>query len=67
MQILLTAPDVYFAAAAFSTKDFYYGRGDRTAFFKMILETNPKHIPDLGKKLALVTKTKFLDLELYND
>lgn len=33
----------------------------------MILESNPNQIPDLGRKLSLVTKDKFMGLQLYSD
>lgn len=48
---LVETPDVYVAAVALSNQAFYEGRGDRTTFFKIILDLNPAKIPDLGKKL----------------
>lgn len=48
---LIMAPDVYVAAVALSNQEFYEGRGDRSTFFKIILELNPNQIPDLGRKL----------------
>ena len=67
IKVLMEAPDVYIAAAALSTKEFYQGKGDRTAFFQLILDTNPATIPDLGRKLALVSGKEYLGLKLYND
>ena len=64
---LVSAPDVYVAAVALSNKQFYEGRGDRTTFFKVILDLTPSQIPDLGNKLSLITKKDFHGLSLYND
>ena len=55
VKVLLEAPDVFVAAAALSSQKFYQGKGDRTAFFNMVLEMDPAKIPDLGRKLCLVT------------
>ena len=67
VKVLLEAPDVFIAAAALSSQKFYQGKGDRTAFLNMVLEMDPAKIPDLGRKLCLVTQTEFLGLKLYND
>lgn len=67
VKVLLEAPDVFLAAAALNSNSFYQGKGDRTAFFEMILESDPKSIPDLGRKLALVTKSEFMGVKLFND
>ena len=64
---LLEAPDVYIAAVALSETTFYEGKGDRSYFFKAVLEQNPTKIPDLGRKLKLVTDKTFMGLNLYND
>ena len=64
---LVEAPDVYIAAVAMSQKAFYEGKGDRTTFFKIVKELNPARIPDLGRKLKLVTKSDFMGIPLYND
>ena len=50
-RLILDAPDVESAAAAMSTKNFCIGAGDRSAFLKMVLETDPHDIPDLYRKL----------------
>lgn len=64
---LVDAPDVYVAAVAMSQKAFYEGKGDRTTFFKIIQDLNPKMIPDLAKKLKLVVSKDFMGMPLYND
>ena len=64
---LVEAPDVYIAAVALSEKSFYEGKGDRTSFFKVVMELNPARIPDLGRKLKLVTSREFMGIPLYND
>ena len=64
---LIEAPDVFIAAVALSEKSFYEGKGDRSAFFKVIMDLNPSRIPDLGRKLKLVTSKEFMGLPLYND
>ena len=67
VKILLQAPDVFIAAAALNSMQFYMGRGDRTAFFDIVLSTDPRTIPDLGRKLQMITSKKFMGLTFYND
>ena len=67
VKVLLEAPDVFIAAAALSSLKFYIGKGDRSAFFKIILETDPAKIPDLYRKLQLVTNSDFMGMKLFND
>ena len=67
VKILLEAPDVFIAAAALGSKQFCMGKGDRTSFFEQILEMDPNTIPDVGRKLVLVTQGEFMGLKLYND
>ena len=67
VKMLVNAPDVFIAAACLSDKQFYEGRGDRTTYFDTILELAPTGIPDLGRKLKLVTSNEFMGLKLYND
>ena len=67
VKILLEAPDVYIAAAALNSLKFYIGKGDRSAFFDIVLNTDPATIPDLYRKLQLITKGDFLGLDLFND
>ena len=64
---LVEAPDVFIAAVALSEKSFYEGKGDRTSFFKVVMDLNPVRIPDLGRKLKLVTAKDFMGISLYND
>ena len=67
VKVLLEAPDVYIAAAALSSLKFYIGKGDRSAFLEIVLNTDPAKIPDLYNKLQLVTKNDFMGLNLFND
>ena len=55
IKIVFEAPDVYVAAAALITQNFFIGKGDRNAFFEVILASDPNKIPDLFRKLMLVT------------
>ena len=55
------------AAVALSEKLFFEGKGDRTIFFDLVLQLDPARIPDLGRKLKLVTSDEFMGLKLYND
>ena len=38
---LIESPDVYYAAVALSKREFFIGRGDRNAFFEIILQLDP--------------------------
>jgi len=67
LQIMLKAPDVFIAAAAMSNSAFYEGRGTRSDFFNMILNQNPAQLPDIGRKLHLMTQRSYHGLALYND
>ena len=42
VKVLLEAPDVFVAAAAMNSMKFYVGRGDRTAFLKIVLSSDPR-------------------------
>jgi len=64
---LVEAPDVFVAAVAMSQKSFYEGKGDRSTFFKIVQDLNPKMIPDIANKLKLVVAKDFMGLPLYND
>lgn len=55
VNMVLSAPDVYHAAAVLIQQKFFIGRGDRTAFFKVILSSDPKMFPDIARKIKLVT------------
>ena len=67
VKVLLEAPDVYIAAAAMNSMSLFMGKGDRTAFFNIVLSTDPTKIPDLGRKLKLLTSNEFMGLKFYND
>lgn len=64
---LIEAPDVFIAAVALSRREFYQGKGDRTTFFKVIHELDPRQIPDLARKLKMVMALDFMGLKLYTD
>jgi len=64
---VLEARDVFFAAAALSSRKFLIGAGDRSAFLKMVLENDPMEIPDLYRKLWLVCSEKFMGMPVAND
>ena len=66
-KMIVEAPDVYIAAVALSNTEFFNGRGDRSAFFDIILKLDPRQIPDLGNKLMLVKQDKFMGLDIYRD
>ena len=67
LKIMIDSPDIFICTAAMNSIDFYEGRGDRTQFFEMILNLNPLQIPDLARKLKLVTQREYMGLKLYND
>lgn len=67
VKIVFESPDVFIAASALITQSFYIGKGDRNAFFEVILASDPKTIPDLFRKLMLVTKPEFYGRKIYND
>mmetsp|Transcript_24259 Transcript_24259/g.30074 ORF Transcript_24259/g.30074 Transcript_24259/m.30074 type:complete len:104 (-) Transcript_24259:326-637(-) len=65
--MIVESPDVYIAAVALKSQDFFLGRGDRTTFFNIILDLDARQIPDLGNKLMLVKEKTFMGLKIYND
>ena len=67
IKIIFEAPDVFIAASALITQSFFIGKGDRNAFFDVIQASDPKTIPDLFRKLMLVTKNEFYGRKIYND
>ena len=67
IEAIINAPDAFYAAAILTQESFYMGKGDRTTFFKVILNSDPKHIVDLGKKIRLITAKKIGVYEVYND
>merc|ERR1711924_90204 len=46
---------------------FYNGKGDRTAFIDVVLNSDPNKIPDLGRKLKLITVSEFYGEKIFND
>jgi len=67
LKIVIEAPDVYTAAATLINQKFFSGRGDRNAFFKAILDSDPKTIPDLFRKLMLCANIEFYGRLVYKD
>lgn len=67
IKVVFESPDVYIAASALISQSFFIGKGDRNAFFEVILASDPKTIPDLFRKLMLVTQKEFLGHKIYND
>lgn len=67
VKLVLEAPDVYLAAAVLIQQSFYNGKGDRSAFIDVLLNSDPKVIPDLGRKLKLITVDKYFGHKIYND
>ena len=66
-KMIIEAPDAYVAAVALSHKSFSTGRGEREQFFNLLLQLDPRQIPDLGNKLKLVMEKEFMGLTLYKD
>jgi len=56
--MVLEAPDYYVAASVLIKKKFYNGKGDRTSFIEVVCNTDPATIPDLARKLKLLTVTE---------
>lgn len=67
VKLVLEAPDAAFAAAILTTRPFYMGKGDRTAFLEVVLNSDPKTIPDLKGKLRLLMTSKVGKEKIYND
>lgn len=68
VKLVLEAPDSFIAAAVLMQNQFYMGKGDRTALFAVILSSDPTKIPELARKLKLVThNSKMLGKQVYND
>lgn len=67
IKIVFESPDVFIAAAALISQSFYIGKGDRNAFFEVVLSSDPTKIPDLFRKLILSTKQEFYGHRIYND
>lgn len=56
--MVLEAPDYYVAASVLIQKKFFNGKGDRTSFIEVVCNTDPATIPDLARKLKLLTVTE---------
>jgi len=67
VKLVLEAPDVYIGAAVLISQSLYNGKGDRTAFVEVVLNTDPSTIPDLARKLKLITQTEFYGHKIFND
>lgn len=67
VKLILEAPDAYYGAAVLTSQPFFIGKGDRTTFLKVVLNSNPKTIKDLGKKIGMLTKSKIGSFSVYND
>ena len=67
VKLVLEAPDFYTAAAVLVQQNFYNGKGDRTALFNVVLNTDPKTLPDIGRKLKLMTMREIHGFKIYND
>lgn len=59
VKAVLEAPDVFTAAAVLVQQKFYNGKGDRSALIEVVLNTDPKTLPDIGRKLKLLTADKY--------
>lgn len=67
VKLVLEAPDVFLAASVLISQKFYNGKGDRSAFIEQVLDTDPKKIPDLARKLKLSTSSEFYGNKIFND
>lgn len=43
------------------------GKGDRTSFIEVVLNSDPNKIPDLGRKLRLIGVNNLFGMKIYND
>lgn len=67
IKLVLEAPDVYLAAAVMIQESFFNGKGDRAAFIEAVMQTDPSKIPDLARKLTLITTGQFQGHQIYKD
>ena len=67
VRLILEAPDAIMGAAVLTTQPFYIGKGDRSTFIEIVLNSDPHKIKDLGNKLMLLTKNEFGGFKVYND
>jgi len=64
---LVSSPDVYVCAVAMSRQSFCNGQGHRTKFIQEILSKDPAQIPDLARKLKLLTSIEVYGRKLFCD
>ena len=67
VKMVLEAPDVHTAAAVLIQQTFFNGKGDRSALIEVVLNSDPKTIPDVAAKLKLLTQKDYLGHAIYND
>jgi hypothetical protein len=67
VKLVLEAPTMYLGAAVLIQQSFFLGKGDRTSFIEVVLASDPKKIPDLGRKLQLITIDNLYGKKIYND
>ncbi len=67
VKLVLEAPSVFEGAAVLIQQNFYIGKGDRTTFIEVVLASDPTKIPDLFRKLKLITVSEFCNRKIYND
>lgn len=67
VKLVLEAPNVYTAAAVLIKQKFFLGKGDRSSFIEVVLASDPTKIPDLARKLKLLTAIEFSGFKIYND
>lgn len=65
--MVLDAPDSFIAASVLTSASLYMGKGDRTTFYDVVLNSDPNKIKDLGRKLRLLTVAKIGNFPVYND
>lgn len=65
--MILDAPDAMLGAAVLTQQPFFIGKGDRSTFIDVVLNSDPRTIADLGNKLVLLTKSSFGGFKVYND
>lgn len=64
---MIEAKSVYLAAAVMNQKEFKNGCGDRKAIIDFILSADPSTIPDLVRKLRLLTCNSYYGNRIYSD
>lgn len=67
VKLVLEAPTFYLGAAVLIQQQFFMGKGDRTSFIEVVLNSDPNKIPDLGRKLGLIGVNNLFGMKIYND